>query len=650
MENTPERRVGMFISSTPDETQMHVQPEDSTPTEITSLPLRMLYAGNLAPHRSEHDPILYRVDKNGFAGFMQELGPRLVVDIPNRMGEGSSTLEVRLRFEQMRDFEPGRIAQQVPALNQLLKVRAAVQAVKERDLDLDGFRERLSALGVDDTWAAQLYEALSKPDPSPPSTSAPSTSSSSSSASPSGDDGSIDRLLGMVDTGGGDAASDEEDEGSADGPSGLVDTLMGAVAGESEPGPKVEKSAPDRLIADLDEVLSRQVRAILHAPEVRRLEAAWRGLKFLVDRIRFRENIELDVLPVERDRLSEALYHQVLLPEHDDEIERVPLTTMVLDFDFGNGHLDLELLDDLADTGASLQAPIIAAVKPSFFGVEKATGLDKLPLIWQHLEGPEYIEWNKLRDRKEASFLALAMPAFVLRYPYGEQHPAESFAFTEEEPLWGAASVAVGALIADSFVRTGWPTHLTGGGDRVLEDLPVWASKQGHIPLAAMVPGDKLSELSKAGFVVLGCEKNKDTLHLARAQTVSRPEAHEDHLAAMEAKVHVALASQLFVARAAHFLYLLQQGMEPMDDMEQVKADVEEQLEAFMSVPKRRVPADAISLQAVETPLPTQQLFAVRLRPPRYILDREISLVMGLQVPTTMSMDVEEEGDGEPEE
>jgi len=131
---------------------------------------------------------------------------------------------------------------------------------------------------------------------------------------------------------------------------------------------------------------------------------------------------------------------------------------------------------------------------------------------------------------------------------------------------------------------------------------------------------------------------------------VSRPEAHEDHLAAMEAKVHVALASQLFVARAAHFLYLLQQGMEPMDDMEQVKADVEEQLEAFMTVPKRRVPADAISLQAVETPLPTQQLFAVRLRPPRYILDREISLVMGLQVPTTMSVDVEEEGDGEPEE
>jgi predicted component of type VI protein secretion system len=182
----------------------------------------------------------------------------------------------------------------------------------------------------------------------------------------------------------------------------------------------------------------------------------------------------------------------------------------------------------------------------------------------------------------------------------------------------------------------------------VLEDLPVWASSQGHIPLAAMVPRDKLSELSKAGFVVLGCEKNNDTLHLARAQTVSRPEAHEDHLAAMEAKVHVALASQLFVARAAHFLYLLQQDLEPSDDINQVQADVEERLRTFMSAPKRRVPADAVTLQPVETPMPTQQLFAVRLRPPRYILDREISLVLGLQVPTTATVDA---GEGEePEE
>ncbi|NBC18973.1 MAG: hypothetical protein GVY18_16860, partial [Bacteroidetes bacterium] len=295
------------------------------------------------------------------------------------------------------------------------------------------------------------------------------------------------------------------------------------------------------------------------------------------------------------------------------------------------------------ETGASLQAPIIAAVDPNFFGVEKATGLSKLPLIWQHLEGPEYIEWNKLRDRKEASFLALAMPSFALRYPYGKQNPAEAFDYTEDEPLWGHASVAVGAFVADSFARTGWPTHLTGGGPRVLEDLPVWTSPQGHIPLAAMVPRDKLSELSKAGFVVLGCEKNNDTLQLERAQTVSRPEAHEDRLAAMEAKVHVALASQLFVARAAHFLYLLQQGLEPTDDVAQVQADVEEQIRTFMSAPKRRVPADAVSLQSVETPLPTQQLFAVRLRPPRYILDREISLVLGLQVPTTETLDVEED-------
>ena len=78
----------------------------------------------------------------------------------------------------------------------------------------------------------------------------------------------------------------------------------------------MEKDAEDLLLADLDGALDRQVNAILNHPDVRRLEEAWRGLKFLVDRINFRENILLEVLPASKADLDEALYHQVLLPEH----------------------------------------------------------------------------------------------------------------------------------------------------------------------------------------------------------------------------------------------------------------------------------------------------------------------------------------------
>src|SRR5258706_1669652 len=54
---------------------------------------------------------------------------------------------------------------------------------------------------------------------------------------------------------------------------------------------KVDKAFADALIAEIDQKLSKQLDAILHDPKFQQLEAAWRGLKFTIDRTDFRENI-----------------------------------------------------------------------------------------------------------------------------------------------------------------------------------------------------------------------------------------------------------------------------------------------------------------------------------------------------------------------
>ena len=55
----------------------------------------------------------------------------------------------------------------------------------------------------------------------------------------------------------------------------------------------VKKALVDRMIAEIDSRLGRQMDAILHHPEFQSLEAAWRGLKLLVERTDFRENIRI---------------------------------------------------------------------------------------------------------------------------------------------------------------------------------------------------------------------------------------------------------------------------------------------------------------------------------------------------------------------
>ncbi len=622
MENNPERRVGMFVSSDPDETLMHTQPEGSTAQEQQGqLPLRFLFVGDLDPAAAGHEPAtpkVWSVDKNSFAGVMANINPRIVLDVPNHVAESPKMLELNLQFDSLRDFEPAAVARQVPALNQLIEIRTLVNRVSKGDVALDHFENELQAIGVDAAWAADLAKTLSRPSASTPPPAA------GSSGSPT-----LDRLLGMMGEGPAPKERAPKEEGG-----GLLDSLFDAVAGDTQSGAQVEKTAASGLMGNLDGVISTQLNAIFSAPAFQQLEAAWRSVKILVDRLDFREAILLEVVPAGRQNLAEVLYYQVLLPEHSEDNPKMPLSAVLIGETFGNTAEDFELLNELAETGASLQTPVIAGVNPSFFGSATAKKFSRLPVLWQLLEGPEYIEWHKLRDREEASFLTLAVPPFLLRPSYGESHPAKGVGFEEDGQSWGSGALAVAILMADSFVSTGWPTHLTGGGPRTITNLPIWKAGHGHTPLTALLSSDAQRDLSKAGFTVLGGSMNRDTIHIERAQTVRKPESHDDLMAATEAKLHIGLPSQLFVARSAHFLLMLQRLMDPVEDVESTRLTLEAVLNKFIAGSNQTASLDAVSVEYVdEAGLPEHELFAVRLRAPKHILSRPVSLVLGIQLP-----------------
>src|SRR5258705_5154238 len=61
-------------------------------------------------------------------------------------------------------------------------------------------------------------------------------------------------------------------------------------------GEKVDKAFVDALIAEIDVKLSRQIDEIIHNPTFQKLESAWRGLKFVIDRVDFRENTKVELL------------------------------------------------------------------------------------------------------------------------------------------------------------------------------------------------------------------------------------------------------------------------------------------------------------------------------------------------------------------
>ena len=69
------------------------------------------------------------------------------------------------------------------------------------------------------------------------------------------------------------------------------------LVGVLEDDPRTEK------IIAIDIKLSVQVNELLHHPTFQRLESAWRGLKFVVDRVDFRENIRVEMLNCSKEDL-----------------------------------------------------------------------------------------------------------------------------------------------------------------------------------------------------------------------------------------------------------------------------------------------------------------------------------------------------------
>ena len=64
------------------------------------------------------------IDRDNFNSVMAKAAPRLAFRVPNKLGDNpDDQLNVELNFRQLADFEPGRVAEQVPALNELLQMR-----------------------------------------------------------------------------------------------------------------------------------------------------------------------------------------------------------------------------------------------------------------------------------------------------------------------------------------------------------------------------------------------------------------------------------------------------------------------------------------------------------------------------------------------
>ena len=607
-------------------------------TAKTEIPLRILVLGNFAPEMPEvadwsTSSRLMNVTPSSLRSVMQQLKPSLTLDVPNRISDKPKELAVKLSFSDMKDFRPEGVARQVKELVDLLDIRKLVAQLGDRKLTIQEFDEQIQKAGVDTEWLERLHKMLSKreapAEPELPTAPPPKLMPDSSDAA-----GSIlDSLLAKVDM--------EDNEPPPDRRS-MVDNLMGAIIQPKQGGPKADKSVVGTIIAELDETLSRQINDILHHDKFQQLESAWRGLRLLIDRTDFRENIRIELLSVSKGDLRDAIYNQVFMPEHQ-EVSETPLSVVIADYEFNQTPEDIELLTDTAEMAASIQVPFISSVGPVFFGVETAAEMADLPMLSSYFKRPEYAMWNALRDDDNSKYIAMTMPRFLLRLPYGPDGiKTKGFDFVEkassaEDHLWGRGALAIATTLVRSFSANGWCTQITGlGGGGVVENLPVWsyrvAGKDVRIPLDVSLTQSREKEFMNSGFLLFSSRINDDKAIILGASTICRPKKYESPEETEQARLHATLPYQLFATRMTHYLGRIAREVSTGLTAQQMQRAIAGKLRLILEELCGEVSSDVLMVQVSDSKEPNYYQVALRISPPFQILGRRVELSLGMQM------------------
>ncbi|UZM16708.1 type VI secretion system contractile sheath large subunit [Pseudomonas kielensis] len=347
----------------------------------------------------------------------------------------------------------------------------------------------------------------------------------------------------------------------------------------------VNKHRVDQMITEVDRALSKQMDVILHQPQFQQLESAWRGLKLLVDRTDFRENIKLDMLHVTKEELLEdfenasditrsGLYKHAYTTGYG-QFGGEPIASMIGNYTFGPSSPDMKLLSYIASVGAMAHAPFVMAAGPEFFNLKSYQDLPSIKEVSDIFEGPGHSKWRSLRELEDSKYIAATLPRFLLRTPYDSlENPVRSFGYNEavdgnhDNYLWGNTAFLMASRITDSFARYRWCPNIIGpqsGG--AVDDLPVHLYEslgqlQAKIPTEVLISDRKEFELAEAGFIPLTMRKGSDNAAFFSANSVQKPKIFPKTREGQEAQTNYKLGTQLpylfVVNRLAHYIKVLQ--------------------------------------------------------------------------------------------
>jgi type VI secretion system protein ImpC len=285
---------------------------------------------------------------------------------------------------------------------------------------------------------------------------------------------------------------------------------------------------------------------LLHAPAFQRVEATWRGLRWLVFESQLGAALEVYVLDATRadiladlracaGDLERSHLYRAVVREPTASPGSTPFSLVIGDFSFEGSEEDVSLLAGLGAVAGYAGGCFLAAAEPALWGCRDLAREPERG-FWSPLDPALAARMAALRESAVAPFIGLAMPRVLGRVPYGAKtDPVERFAFEELPPdpahaafLWINGAFACAQLILAGVAEQGWEAG--PGSQHELSDLPhvVYRAFEGNaIKPCAEVYLDEASAKHVLGFGVMPfmSYRNRNAVRLLRLQSIAQPAA-----------------------------------------------------------------------------------------------------------------------------
>jgi type VI secretion system protein ImpC len=336
-------------------------------------------------------------------------------------------------------------------------------------------------------------------------------------------------------------------------------------------------------IAQIDDLITKQLNEILHHADFQKLEGSWRGLNYLVMKTETGTMLKLRLMNITQNELlkdlekavefdQSAIFKKVYEEEYGTHGGH-PFSCLMGDFEFTRHPNDFLLLNKISEVAAAAHAPFIAAADPKLFDLDSFTDLGVPRDLAKTFESLELIKWKSFRDSEDSRYVNLTLPRILMRLPYGAAtRPVEEFASFEENVdgmdhqkyLWGNSAYALAERITNAFALYKWCGAIRGveGGGKV-DGLPTHTFKTTDGDIALKCPTEvaitdrREKEISDQGFISLVHCKGTDYAAFFGGQTCNKPKVYNLDAANANARLSAQLPYILAASRFAHYLKVI---------------------------------------------------------------------------------------------